>query len=41
MTAIDADDLAALDRLLPAQLALVRDRLHSPGAWLCDHGGTL
>src|SRR5438105_14884837 len=36
VSAIDAGDLAALERLVAANPALVRDRLESPGAWLRD-----
>jgi hypothetical protein len=40
--AIDAGDVAMLQRLIAAQPALVRERLASPGAWLHDTvGGAL
>jgi hypothetical protein len=40
--AIDAGDVATLERLIAAQPALVRERLASPGAWLRDSvGGAL
>lgn len=39
VSAIDAGDLATLDRLLTTNPALVRDRLDSPGAWLRDKVG--
>jgi Ankyrin repeats (3 copies) len=39
VSAIDAGNLPALDRLLAMHPALVRDRLHSPGAWLRDQVG--
>jgi peptide-methionine (S)-S-oxide reductase len=40
--AIDAGDLARLERLLAAHTGLVRERLESPGAWLRDKvGGAL
>jgi ankyrin repeat protein len=42
VSAIDAGDVAALERLLTAHPRLVRDRLESPGAWLRDKvGGAL
>lgn len=42
VSAIDAGDVAALERLLAGQPRLLRDRLHSPGAWLRDKvGGAL
>jgi hypothetical protein len=42
VAAIDAGDVAALERLLAAAPALVRERLASPGAWLRDRvGGAL
>lgn len=37
--AIDAGDIASLDRMLAANPELVRDRLDSPGAWLRDKVG--
>jgi len=37
--AIDAGDMARLDRLLTTHPELVRDRLDSPGAWLRDKVG--
>jgi len=39
VAAIDAGDVAALDRLLAAQPRLVRERLDAPGAWLRDTVG--
>lgn len=39
VSAIDAGDVAELERLLTAHSALVRDRLKSPGAWLRDKVG--
>lgn len=39
VSAIDAGDVAALERLLTAHPRLVRDRLESPGAWLRDQVG--
>lgn len=42
VSAIDAGDVSALERLLAAHPRLVRDRLDSPGAWLRDKvGGAL
>ncbi len=42
VSAIDAGDVAELERLLTAHPELVRERLHSPGAWLRDKvGGAL
>jgi hypothetical protein len=42
VAAIDAGDVAGLERLLTAQPSLVRDRLDEPGAWLRDKvGGAL
>ena len=42
VSAIDAGDLAALDRLLAAHPGLVRERLTEPGDWLRDQvGGAL
>src|SRR5438128_1084319 len=42
VSAIDAGDVATLERLLTAHPRLVRDRLESPGAWLRDKvGGAL
>jgi ankyrin repeat protein len=42
VAAIDAGDVAALERLVAATPALVRERLTSPGAWLRDKvGGAL
>jgi Ankyrin repeats (3 copies) len=42
VSAIDAGDVAALERLLAEHSQLVRDRLDSPGAWLRDKvGGAL
>jgi hypothetical protein len=42
VSAIDAGDVTALERLLAAHPRLVRDRLDSPGAWLRDKvGGAL
>jgi len=35
VSAIDAGDVSALERLLAAHPRLLRDRLDSPGAWLC------
>jgi peptide-methionine (S)-S-oxide reductase len=40
VSAIDAGDVATLERLLAAHPRLVRDRLDSPGAWLRDKVGT-
>lgn len=39
VTAIDAGDLPALERLLAAHPRLLRDRLATPGAWLRDKVG--
>ena len=39
VTAIDAGDVAALERLLAQHPELVRDRLASPGPWLRDQVG--
>ena len=39
MSAIDAGDVAELERLVTAHPALVRDRLDAPGAWLRDKVG--
>jgi peptide-methionine (S)-S-oxide reductase len=39
VSAIDAGDVATLDRLIAANPQLVRDRLESPGAWLRDKVG--
>ena len=39
VSAIDAGDVARLDRLLTTHPELVRDRLDSPGAWLRDKVG--
>ena len=39
VSAIDAGDVATLERLLAAHPRLVRDRLDSPGAWLRDKVG--
>ena len=39
VAAIDAGDLAALERLLTAHPELVRERLAAPGAWLRDQVG--
>jgi len=39
VSAIDAGDVSALERLLAAHPRLVRDRLDSPGAWLRDKVG--
>ena len=39
VSAIDAGDVAGLERLIAANPALVRDRLESPGAWLRDKVG--
>ncbi|MEO8453103.1 MAG: ankyrin repeat domain-containing protein [Gemmatimonadota bacterium] len=42
VAAIDAGDVATLERLLAAHPTLVRDRLENPGAWLRDKvGGAL
>jgi peptide-methionine (S)-S-oxide reductase len=42
VAAIDAGDVASLERQLAEHPRLVRDRLKSPGAWLRDHiGGPL
>jgi peptide-methionine (S)-S-oxide reductase len=42
VSAIDAGDVARLERLLAEHTRLVRDRLDSPGAWLRDKvGGAL
>src|SRR5438128_7269921 len=42
VTAIDAGDTAALERLISKHPRLLRDRLGSPGAWLRDKvGGAL
>jgi peptide-methionine (S)-S-oxide reductase len=42
VAAIDAGDVAGLERLIAATPALVRDRLASPGGWLRDKvGGAL
>jgi peptide-methionine (S)-S-oxide reductase len=42
VSAIDAGDVATLQRLIDAHPALVRDRLTSPGPWLGDTiGGAL
>ena len=42
VAAIDAGDVAELERLLTAHPSLVRDRLDEPGAWLRDKvGGAL
>lgn len=42
VSGIDAGDVTELERLLTAHPALVRERLHSPGAWLRDKvGGAL
>jgi hypothetical protein len=42
VSAIDAGDVATLERLLASHARLVRDRLHSPGSWLRDKvGGAL
>jgi hypothetical protein len=42
VSAIDAGDVAMVERLVAANPALVRDRLESPGAWLRDGvGGAL
>jgi Ankyrin repeats (3 copies) len=42
VSAIDAGDVATLERLLAIQPRLVRDRLDAPGAWLRDKvGGAL
>lgn len=42
VTAIDAGDMATLERLLAEHPELVRDRLTAPGAWLRDKiGGAL
>jgi hypothetical protein len=39
VAAIDAGDIAALQRMITANPALVRERLTSPGAWLRDKIG--
>ena len=39
VSAIDASDIVALQRLIAANPALVRERLESPGAWLRDTVG--
>jgi peptide-methionine (S)-S-oxide reductase len=39
VTAIDAGDVATLERLLTEHPELLRDRLDSPGAWLRDQVG--
>jgi len=39
VSAVDAGDAPALERLLTAHPRLVRDRLDSAGAWLCDKVG--
>lgn len=39
VSAIDAGDVVTLQRLITANPALVRERLASPGAWLCDAVG--
>ena len=39
VSAIDAGDVSALERLLATHPRLVRDRLDSPGAWLRDKVG--
>ena len=39
VAAIDAGDIATLERLVTATPALVRERLMSPGAWLRDKAG--
>lgn len=39
VAAIDAGDVATLQRLMAAHPRLVRDRLAAPGAWLCDRVG--
>lgn len=42
VAAIDAGDVATLERLIAANPTLVRERLESPGAWLRDRvGGAL
>ena len=42
VSAIDAGDVGAVERLVTAEPRLVRDRLESPGAWLRDAvGGAL
>jgi len=42
VAAIDSGDIAALERLVAANPALVRERLETPGAWLRDKvGGAL
>jgi hypothetical protein len=42
VSAIDAGDVAGLERQLADEPRLVRERLESPGAWLCDKvGGAL
>jgi len=40
VTAIDAGDVATLERLLAVHPGLVRDRLKAPGAWLRDKVGS-
>ena len=40
VAAIDAGDVATLERLLGANPRLVHDRLNSPGAWLRDKVGS-
>jgi peptide-methionine (S)-S-oxide reductase len=39
VSAIDAGDVATLERLIAANPALVRDRLETPGGWLRDKVG--
>jgi ankyrin repeat protein len=39
VASVDAGDIAELERHLTATPALVRERLHSPGAWLRDKVG--
>jgi len=39
VSAIDAGDVAELERLLTAHPELARERLTSPGAWLRDKVG--
>jgi hypothetical protein len=39
VSAIDAGDIAELDRLIAAHPTLVRDRLDAPGPWLRDKAG--